>query len=164
MDHCFARIIYDAVIGENGPWTAKLNAPAIKNMTIEQLERCVMLGEGIATGAVNLVDMDERSLAARGKVKIGKRKRDDDGEGVKLEQESGTTVGRDGATSMSEQRLTKSRQIDIRDAFSRHTELSTKPSHSPTEALQNSRPRVTAGEIDYAQQLVAKSELTLFRK
>ena len=90
LDHCFARIILDAVIGNSTstrqdetptPWTAKLQPPAVKNMSARQLEACIELGEAIAEGKVDLVELDRRSLTVRGKSLKGeekrKRKRDD---------------------------------------------------------------------------------------
>ena len=89
LDHCFARIILDTVIGNSTsvrldepptPWTAKLKSPAVKNMSTAQLEACIELGEAIASGKVNLVELDQRSLTVRGKMhkgEKGKRKRVD---------------------------------------------------------------------------------------
>ena len=86
LDHCFARIILDAVIGNSTlarpderptPWTAKLQSPAIKHMSAPQLESCIELGEAIAEGRINLVELDQQSLTARGKTSKGeKRTRD----------------------------------------------------------------------------------------
>lgn len=88
LDHCFARIILDAIIGNSTsirpnetatPWNAKLKSPAIKNMSTQQLEACIELGEAIAEGRVDLVELDQRSLTVRGKMLKGggKRKRED---------------------------------------------------------------------------------------
>lgn len=67
LDHCFARIILDNAIGIDVPWTAKVQAPAVKNMTLEQLGLCIQLGQGIAEGREDLVVLDRRSLEVRGK-------------------------------------------------------------------------------------------------
>lgn len=85
LDHCFARIILDAIIGNStslrpdespSPWTAKLKSPAVRNMSTQQVESCIELGESIAQGKVDLVELDSLSLAARGKMLKGeKRKR-----------------------------------------------------------------------------------------
>ncbi|KAH9827872.1 DNA binding methylated-DNA--cysteine S-methyltransferase [Teratosphaeria destructans] len=72
LDHCFARIILDAAVGHDQPWPEVIKAPAVKHMTQSQLESAIDLGEKIATGKANLVDLDNRSLEARGK----KRKAD----------------------------------------------------------------------------------------
>ena len=87
LDHCFTRIILDAVIGNSTsdrseetptPWTAKMKSPAVANMSTQQLEACIELGEAIAGGRSDLVELDRRSLAVRGKVpKGGKRRRED---------------------------------------------------------------------------------------
>ena len=67
LDHCFARIILDNAVGVDQPWTAVVKSPAYKNMTRSQLEDAIELGEKIATGQVDLVQLDERSLELRGK-------------------------------------------------------------------------------------------------
>ncbi|CAF9926488.1 hypothetical protein IMSHALPRED_006974 [Imshaugia aleurites] len=87
LDHCFARIILDTVIGNSTsirldenptPWTAKMKSPAVKNMSPQQLEACIQLGEAIAEGSIDLVELDRRSLTVRGKrLKGEKRKRDE---------------------------------------------------------------------------------------
>lgn len=69
LDHCFARIVLDNVIGIDTPWTEKLKSPAIKNMTVTQLQTAIQLAEKIATGEANLGDLDQRSLQLRGKDK-----------------------------------------------------------------------------------------------
>lgn len=67
LDHCFGRIILDSVIGVDQPWTAKLKGPAIRNMTESQANECNQLAEKILSGDASLVDLDEKSLALRGK-------------------------------------------------------------------------------------------------
>ena len=75
VDHCFGRIVLDAVVGEGKvPWMQNLKGPAVKNMNEEQLRSCVELGEKIAEGKVDLVQLDEQSLRARGKEKGGGRR------------------------------------------------------------------------------------------
>ena len=66
----------------------RLKGPAVKNMSEEQLRGCVTLGEEIADGKADLVELDERSLKCRGKVKRGGR-----GEGGK---EGGSEKGGSG--------------------------------------------------------------------
>lgn len=67
LDHCFARIILDAVVGRDKPWPQVLKSPAYKNMDEQQLEDAVALGEKLAAGEEDLVALDEKSLALRGK-------------------------------------------------------------------------------------------------
>ena len=67
LDHCFGRIILDKIIGEDTPWTAKLKGPAIRNMSEDQAKQCNDLAEAILAGKVSLVELDELSLAVRGK-------------------------------------------------------------------------------------------------
>lgn len=121
LDHCFARIIYDAVIGHSRfpdsgiacPWTDRLKAPAMKNMQLEDLKRCIELGEEIAAGKVDLVELDRASLAVRAKGVKGAGKRKREGEEV-------------GGDAIQEKRIKKSpsktksssaKQPDIRTAM-----------------------------------------------
>lgn len=114
LDHCFARIILDAVIGNSTfgrldetptPWTTKLKSPAVKNMSTAQLEACIELGEAIAEGKINLVELDQRSLTVRGKTHKGeKRKREN-------------LPGETAPVAKKTQKVARSRQGDIRAAM-----------------------------------------------
>ncbi|KAH7336353.1 methylated-DNA--cysteine S-methyltransferase [Rhexocercosporidium sp. MPI-PUGE-AT-0058] len=93
LDHCFARIILDCKIGISTPWTSVLKSPAYKNMSREQLEACIQLGREILDGRADLVELDERSLAVRGKKgKVGGKRKvgEGDEEGLDLSVESGS--------------------------------------------------------------------------
>ncbi|KAJ8609863.1 hypothetical protein MRB53_038902 [Persea americana] len=89
LDHCFARIILDNTIGagskdgEMVQWDKVIKKPAVQNMSEGQLKEAITLGEQIQKGEVDLVELDEKSLIARGKHegKYGnnKRKRDQEG-------------------------------------------------------------------------------------
>jgi O-6-methylguanine DNA methyltransferase len=68
LDHCFARIILDNTVGEGQEqWDKRLNKPAVKNMSDEQLRAAIELAEKIMTGDIDLVALDMQSLEARGK-------------------------------------------------------------------------------------------------
>ncbi|KAI4206579.1 MAG: hypothetical protein LQ348_000901 [Seirophora lacunosa] len=67
VDHCFGRIILDAVVGRDSPWMNKIKSPAVKTMTSEQLEACIALGAAIAEGKESLAILDAKSLQLRGK-------------------------------------------------------------------------------------------------
>lgn len=71
LDHCFGRIVLDAVVGIDRPWREKLAAPAVRHMTTEQLEACVVLGREILNGKADLVELNQKSLMLRGKDKKG---------------------------------------------------------------------------------------------
>ena len=82
LDHCFARIILDNTIGETGPWTDYLKAPAVKNMSVEQLKAANLLAQMICNGQADLVALDEKSLQLRGKnSKVGSKRKSDDADG-----------------------------------------------------------------------------------
>lgn len=67
LDHCFARIVLDNAVGKDRPWAQVVKSPAYKNMSRQQLEDAIELGEKLAHGEENLVELDEKSLALRGK-------------------------------------------------------------------------------------------------
>ncbi|PBP23217.1 putative E3 ubiquitin-protein ligase RING-2 [Diplocarpon rosae] len=73
LDHCFARIILDHVVGIDTPWTEKIKSPAYKNMSREQLMASIALGDQILHGEADLMKLDEESLSVRGKRKGGGR-------------------------------------------------------------------------------------------
>lgn len=75
LDHCFARIILDNAVGIDRPWAEVVKAPAIKNMSAEQLRAAINLGWEIITGVKDLVELNERSLTLRGKTSNVGRKR-----------------------------------------------------------------------------------------
>jgi len=113
LDHCFARIIYDHILGEaKVPWTAKVKSPAIQHMSRAQLADCIALGDKIAEGVVDLVELDTVSLAVRGKIKAGKtqtasRKRE------RAREEDEAKLRK----TQKEQRKGGTKQRDIRDAM-----------------------------------------------
>ena len=118
LDHCFARIILDAVIGNSAstdtvssPWTERLPSPAVKNMTAQQLEACIELGEAIAAGSADLVKLDQQSLAVRGKLnKSQKRKSDSQGAAAAMASKKGKTKATTDTSSNHQ-------QTDIRSAL-----------------------------------------------
>lgn len=67
LDHCFARIILDNAVGVDKPWTQAVKSPAVRNMTVEQLHDALALGEKVASGEADLVELDRVSLRLRGK-------------------------------------------------------------------------------------------------
>ncbi|POS73715.1 hypothetical protein DHEL01_v207884 [Diaporthe helianthi] len=67
LDHCFARIILDNAVGRDRPWNQVLKSPAYKHMSREQLDSAITLGQKLSSGEADLVALDERSLALRGK-------------------------------------------------------------------------------------------------
>ena len=65
LDHCFGRVVLDAVAGQ--PWREVIAAPAWRHMDAQQLRRAIALGEAVLDGSADLVALDARSLALRGK-------------------------------------------------------------------------------------------------
>ena len=152
LDHCFARIIYDAVIGIDAPWPSKLKAPAKLHMNEIQLSKCIEMGQGIAEGAIDLREWNQRSLDIRGKAAVkGKRKRDPEVEDIKNNAEN----------QVSEKVHSEKRkfQSDIRALFpskalSALAEIELPPSPPLLEGVSNSR----------TVQLIQTSDLTPFRR
>lgn len=148
IDHCFARIILDSVIGVDAPWTAKLRAPAWKNMSVEQLKDAIDVGQQIALGALDLAELDDKSLALRGKIKHDnsqrKRKRQND---AGDEEDESTQSGKIKTKGKSERAL----QSDIRSSLARQAgEQISLPSPPPIDAQLSN--------------LIASSNLTPFRQ
>ena len=136
LDHCFARIILDAVIGNSNstrqdetptPWTAKLKSPAVKNMSAQQLEACIELGEAIAEGRIDLVELDRRSLTVRGKAFKGEKKK----EKKRRRRRGGEDMPSDGAPDAKKPKGSSSarsqQQSDIRTAMGGATPRPTPP-------------------------------------
>lgn len=68
LDHCFARIVLDNVVGDGKQqWDKVLSKPAIRNMDEQQLQDAIALGLKIVAGHVDLCHLDEISLRCRGK-------------------------------------------------------------------------------------------------
>lgn len=67
LDHCFARIVLDNAVGVDKPWTQAIKSPAVRNMTATQLRDALALGEKVASGDADLVELDRVSLRLRGK-------------------------------------------------------------------------------------------------
>ena len=62
-DHCFGRVILDAVCG--APWREVLAAPAWRHLTPDQLARAVELADAILAGEADLNRLNAASLALR---------------------------------------------------------------------------------------------------
>ena len=69
LDHCFARILLDAVHGR--PWREVVAAPAWRNTDPERLGAAIRLGCDVLSGSADLHELNQRSLILRGKVARG---------------------------------------------------------------------------------------------
>ena len=67
LDHCFARIVLDNAVGLDRPWTGVIKSPAVRTMTVSQLNAAIQLAEDIATGVADLSRLNAASLEFRGK-------------------------------------------------------------------------------------------------
>lgn len=65
LDHCFMRILLDNAC--DGVWREHMKSPAYRHAPLEVLERAVELGEAVERGEADVLELNERSLAWRGK-------------------------------------------------------------------------------------------------
>ena len=65
-DHCFQRIILDAVCG--GVWYNHISRPAYRHLSLEQAQCAVQKCEDIIFGRADLADLNRQSLSWRGKL------------------------------------------------------------------------------------------------
>ena len=63
LDHCFGRVILDAVCG--APWRQVVAPPAWRHLTTEQLTRAVRLADAILADEADLAALNRASLALR---------------------------------------------------------------------------------------------------
>ncbi len=63
LDHCFGRVILDAVCG--GPWRDTLASPAWRYLPPERLEAAIALADAILAGEADLAALNAASLAGR---------------------------------------------------------------------------------------------------
>lgn len=66
LDHCFGRVILDAVAGR--PWREVVRAPAWLHLEAGRLAAAVALGEAVLAGEADLQTLNRRSLEMRGKL------------------------------------------------------------------------------------------------
>lgn len=64
FDHCFQRILLDAVC--RGDWRKEIKAPAYKNASMKVLKRATVLAKKVIAGDQCLHLLNRRSLAYRG--------------------------------------------------------------------------------------------------
>ena len=64
-DHCFQRIVLDAISG--GVWYDHIARPAYKHLSLHQAEQAVQLCEAIISGSANLAELNRNSLSWRAK-------------------------------------------------------------------------------------------------
>ena len=154
LDHCFARIILDAVIGIDAPWTSKMERPAMQNASAEQLQKCIALGRSIAIGTADLVELNERSLGFRGKIRTPGRGKRKSGDGVK-------EVGED-EIKIENKRMKMGQQMDIRIAMSGKQAPATVEDGKPPKSEPDVPPCNPSDERLIS--IIKRSALTPFRQ
>jgi len=166
LNHCFARIILDNVVGEGVvPWMERVKAPAVKNLSEDQLKGCIEMAEGVLEGKVDLVEMDGRSLDVRGKKRKGKKK--------DLDLEMGREVGGgredDGNVGEEEEEKNKkkkgSRLSEVVQSAARDSSDDGGGEYKDEEATSWKRAEMTGDEDDEAlMALVNSSSKTPYQK
>jgi hypothetical protein len=66
-DHCFQRIVLDAICG--GTWYDHIARPAYKHLTRYQALQAVTLCDAIISGDADLTQLNRQSLTWRGKLR-----------------------------------------------------------------------------------------------
>jgi methylated-DNA-[protein]-cysteine S-methyltransferase len=159
LDHCFARIILDNVVGIDKPWTEVVKAPAVKHMGSEQLEAAIELGERLATGQSDLVELDERSLQLRGKT--GKKRKSGEGEADDVKKEGLSKKAKKDTGAISNYFLPspsspqKGKRLESQGA-----------DYNDFEHTDNTETKHHPDEVDMSVYLqrIAHSDVTTFRK
>jgi len=154
VDHCFARIILDKVVGIDTPWMEKIGKPAYMNMSREQLLASIELGSQILKGKVDLVDLDNQSLELRGKEKKGSQQKS-----TRKRKSAALTENKFGISNnikaesptIKKQRIQSPSQ-QIETSSIQRPEFSNVPSSAANE------------DIDALLQRISKSSKTTFQK
>ena len=126
-------------------------------MSVEQLTCAIALGRQIAQGELDLAELDNKSLALRGKMKYRgaqrTTKREHDSEDL---EDKKIHIGEAGAKATTKRPC----QSDIRLSMARATSTS-----RPEKQLDLPSPPATPAPIDVElQQLIDSSELSIFRQ
>ncbi len=66
FDHCFQRIMLDNAVGAK--WRDVIGSPAYRKAPDEVLQRAVSLAEDVIAGSKDLSELNDNSLAFRGKL------------------------------------------------------------------------------------------------
>lgn len=141
----------------------KLKAPAYKNMSREQLEASIKMGEEILVGEVDLVELDGRSLEVRGKTKDGKKgpkRKVEDVEGAK-KSESVSAKKRKASPPAPASPISETKMEEASPAGK------DKASASPVASKESEEvPKTAISKEDLAPQLkrIALSQKTPFQK
>ena len=69
LDHCFGRVILDAVCG--APWREAVAAPAWRHLSPERLAQAIALADAILAGEADLQALNQASLSLRRAGKAG---------------------------------------------------------------------------------------------
>lgn len=170
LDHCFARIVLDNAVGVDRPWAEVVKAPATKSMSEAQLRAAIALGEKLANGEADLVELDERSLMLRRKkskrVEGGDGLTRSDGTGRKRKVDDGKISKYFAPSPVSPRKKTKTESTDDVDLSVPSAEKQQSIRESPTAGSKAETSTTIQADPDMSAQLtrIANSSLTPFRK
>lgn len=155
---------------------SKIKSPAYKNMSKEQLEASIELGQDILRGEKNLVDLDNLSLELRGKgkhasgkasgkvprVSTGKRKRQD----LDTENEARKISGASLAKPAPEHLETKDKNTSVQglEATPGIVSESTASVDGPSNPTQVARSKGVTDDLTPFLKKIALSDKTAFQK
>lgn len=153
LDHCFARIILDNSVGIDRPWTEVVKQPAVKNMSVGQLREAIELAEQIATGQINLADLNDESLRLRGKKRKASAVDDgsEDKTTVKVKTQNDGTIS---SYFQSPPQLPDNAKALPEDAEGRSDE----------DGEANAKKRASETDMSVQLKRISESNITPFRK
>ncbi|KIW87305.1 uncharacterized protein Z519_11941 [Cladophialophora bantiana CBS 173.52] len=158
LDHCFARIILDSVIGNSQqPWDAIIHKPAVRNMNEQQLRDAIALGQKIRAGEVDLCCLDEASLRCRSKNERKYAKMTPSKTVAHRHQPASTIAGRKRAVEEVDRPAAQSTTVKSRKTGKQQSTLKFKPSETSTE-LTNTANIAAEGKTTSAKATQAGEE------
>lgn len=164
LDHCFARIILDNAVGVDKPWTKVVKAPAVRNMSVEQLRDALALGEKVARGEVDLVELDRVSLQLRGKKEkkpVGERKAVGERK-VGEKRKADETISKYFAPSPESPE--KAKRVKTEEAVERKDDLSDSKESVPTSTKHCDMATENKDMAAQIKRIESSTSLTPFRK
>jgi len=175
LDHCFGRIILDNAVGITQPWAKVIKSPAYKNMTIQQLEHAIILGESIAVGEANLDELNQRSLELREKngpaaARKGQKRAHEDESTPTESKKSKTASLKSPENDEDSGRISSYFLLSPKSEKTKAEPKQTKAADSKQETTENCRPNRTNPITNETyldappMDLIQNSSITSFRK
>ena len=173
LDHCFARIILDNVVGRGQQqWDKVLSKPAVRNMDGRQLRDAIDLGEKIRAGKVDLCQLDESSLRCRGKDKYAKATASEASKQTQLGTSKGgrkrTLEDAEESDSASPKRARKTNEKQSTLEFWRSQTLTESPNGPLSNTRKKAQPNIPQPDQEDIKKILGRIQqhpsLTPYRK